>query len=78
MDMQVYFKLDDVIENHAVTLLRVQLDGSPTFIGTVSSDVSFNIEANGNLPGNACWADVVHNRAIVNWLIDQRVPFNAS
>jgi len=76
--MQVHFRLTDVIGNHAVTLLHVPLDGLPTFIGTVAEGVGFNIEVNGNLPGNACWADVVHNRAIVDWLIDQRIPFNAS
>lgn len=77
MGMQVHFKLSDVIENHAITLLRVQLDELTTFAGTVS-DVGFNVIPNGDLPGNDCWADVVHDRAIVNWLIDQRIPFSAS
>ena len=79
MGMQVHFKLSDVLERCAVALQMERHDELPDFSGTVTkTGISFTIVPKGDLPSNDCWADVVHNRDIVNWLIDQRVPFNAS
>lgn len=78
MGMQVHFDLRDVLRHHAVTLMSIELEGETTFSGAVSNDVGFNIVSVDDLPGHSCWADVAHNRELVNWLIDQRIPFHAS
>lgn len=83
MGMQVHFKLSDVLERSAIVLTLTRYDELLDFSGSIitegcNSGINFNIVPNGNLPSDDCWADVVYDRAIVNWLIDQRVPFNAS
>lgn len=79
MGMQVHFKLSDVLERAAVVLQMERYDDLLDLSGRLTEvGLSFNIVPNGNLPSDDCWADVVHNRDIVNWLIDQRIPFNAS
>lgn len=78
MGMQVHFDLRDVLRYHAVTFISVELEGETTLTGVVNSDVGFNVATKHGLPDSSCWADVVHNRDIIHWLIDQRVPFNVS
>lgn len=78
MGMQVHFDLRDVLRHNAVTLMSVELEGETTFSGAVNNVVGFNIVAENELPSHSCWADTVHNRDLINWLIDQRIPFNAS
>ena len=78
MGMQVHFSLRDVLRYHAVTFMSIELEGETTFTGTVNSGAGFNVATSYGLPGDSCWADVVHDRGIVNWLIDSRIPFNAA
>ena len=79
MGMQVHFKLGDVLERGTVVLRMERHNELLDFSGRVTSTgINFNIVPNGNQLSNDCWADVVHDRDIVNWLIDQRIPFNAS
>lgn len=78
MGMLVHFDLRDVLRYHAVTFMNVELEGETTLTGAVNSGVGFNVATRGGLPDWGCWADVTRNRELVNWLIDQRIPFNAS
>jgi len=85
MGMQAHFELDDVLDRCAIILKMERHDEMPNFSGTIAivteeypEGISFNITPDGGLPSNYCWADIAHDRAIVDWLIDQRIPFNAS
>lgn len=82
MGMQVHFNLNDVIYAASVTISKETTDNLAYFIGTINGPIngpiSFKVEYKGDFRGDACWADITHDRAIVNWLIDQRIPFNAS
>lgn len=78
MGMQVHFDLRDVLRYHAVTFMSVDLEDETTLTCTINCDVSFNVTAKDGLPSSSCWADVVHDRDLINWLIDRRIPFSAS
>lgn len=84
MGMQVHFDLRDVMLVTPVELAAEIHDGEiAAYCGKAhwkdDGYIKFNIRCSEDgLPSRACWGDVVHDRSLVNFLIDHRIPFNAS
>lgn len=83
MGMQVHFSLLDVLEANIDVEISHQRIETPAEDGTM--EISYTSTAAMpqcvvSLSGTQCWHDITatDNRAIINFLINNRIPFTAS